>query len=253
MKISKYIGITALLAVYGACTNEDYQLYDTTQKDSVFFNYIDEDEESAVSLEYAFNFDIATVHTVEIPVSLMGMPVDYDREIKLEPVADETDMVEGTHYTIEDAVIPANEVESTVKINLLRDLDPLLTERSYTLVLKIVENDVLRAVGQNTFTITYSDIRPDKPSWWMESWWYLPDYTFEAAQIFFDYLYGYAAEQMPEVVNEMTENYGEYLVRATGQSGPFALYRTFLINYVLVPMYEDHSEDLTWTYGAPGL
>lgn len=42
--------LLALLCIAGtACTNEDYQLYDTTQKDSAFIEYINDKDEIATS------------------------------------------------------------------------------------------------------------------------------------------------------------------------------------------------------------
>ena len=72
------LGAVILMAA-GSCTEEDYMLYDTTQKDSVFFAYRNDRNELVDKIEYAFNFDIATTHTIEIPVTLMGMPKDHDR------------------------------------------------------------------------------------------------------------------------------------------------------------------------------
>ena len=59
-----------------ACTNEDYKLYDVAQKDAVFFEYIDDKEEIVDSVDYVFDYNIAETHTIEVPVRLMGMPVD---------------------------------------------------------------------------------------------------------------------------------------------------------------------------------
>ena len=56
--------LLALLCIAGtACTNEDYQLYDTTQKDSAFIEYINDKDEIATSVSYSFGFDIATCKT----------------------------------------------------------------------------------------------------------------------------------------------------------------------------------------------
>lgn len=74
--IKNILLITGLATAASACTEDDYKLYDVSQKDSVFFEYRDSKNDLADEIEYAFNFDIATVHTIEIPVTLMGMPKD---------------------------------------------------------------------------------------------------------------------------------------------------------------------------------
>ena len=117
--------LTLLCIAATACTNEDYQLYDTTQKDSAFMEYINDNDEVVTSINYSFGFDIATQYVIELPVKLMGMPSDKARAFTLEP--DEgTTMQEGVHYTIdhESMYIPANGVETKVKITLLRNNDP---------------------------------------------------------------------------------------------------------------------------------
>ena len=76
--------LLALLCIAGtACTNEDYQLYDTTQKDSAFIEYINDKDEIATSVSYSFGFDIATEYVVELPVKLMGMTSDKARTFLL--------------------------------------------------------------------------------------------------------------------------------------------------------------------------
>lgn len=245
MKRNTYLLLALSFLGVVSCTDEDYKLYDTSQKDSVFFDYVTEDGESAVSINYAFNYDIANSHTIAIPVKLMGMPTDHDRQISLKAVG-ETTMEEGVHYTIERAVIPANQVSTTVKVELLRDNDPELQQKEFSLMLQIQENEDLRSVGQKDFTITYSDIRPEnRPSWW-STWSPLPTYSFESAQIFFKYFNEKAPVANQSVYDEMIERYGEYFVNAVSMQGPLSMYRTFLIKYVLIPMYDDYGDELDW-------
>ncbi len=246
MKQYKILGWTVLLAGLMACTDEDYKLYDTAQKDSVFFEYIDNNEEEATAVEYAFNYDVATVHTIEIPVKLMGMPADHERQISLVPVEASTNMVEGVHYTIDKATIPANEVETIVKVNLLRENDPKLQEQAFTLKLEIAENEYLRAVGQKYFTITYSDIHPEiRPDWW-PTYSALPVYSYEAAQQFFKYFYELAPVANKDIFDEMITAYGDYFVKAVSMQGPFAMYTNFLKKYVQIPMYNDLKDKFEW-------
>lgn len=244
-KIAKFIGWTVLAASMAACTNEDYPLYDTGQKDSVFFEYVDAKNNPATSIEYAFNYNPDDFYMVEIPVTLMGMPANRERRIELNPVQDKTTMVEGKHYVIESAVLPANAVNSVVKVKLLRE-DVALQQQAFTLMLQIVENEDLRSVGQNQFQITYSDIRPTvRPDWWEDtenvSYSKFPKYTFENAQLFFKYFYELAPQLNPDTYKEMIEKYGHYFVNAQQNGGPMAYYRTFMMR-IFMAMYEDHPD-----------
>lgn len=243
LKMTKHIlWYAAVLFIASACTEEDYKLYDPTQKDSVFFEYRNNRNEITDAVDYAFNYDIATTHTIEIPVTLMGIPKDYDRTINLITDHASTTMKEGINYTITNNVIPANAVKGTIHVNLLRDLDPEILTQSKELVLTIGENDDLKSVGENQLTITYSDIRPTtRPSWWL-TYGERPVYSYETVQLFFDYFYRLAPEASPEIFNEMIEAYGDYFVKATGVLGPFTLYEGFLRQYVLIPLYNEHPE-----------
>lgn len=244
MKTNRYIiaAVSVMVPLLWSCADEDYKLYDTTQKDSVFFDYKNASEESDSVASYNFGYDIADSHTIELPVVLMGMPKDYVREINIIAVADSSTMVEGTHYTITDNVIPANAVKGIVKINLLRGNDPLLLEKTFKLRLTVGENDDLKSVGNNSFTITYSDIRPDsRPSWWT-TYSNMPVYSFENAQLFFDYFYRLAPLGNIDIYNEMIARYDDYFVKAIDMQGPLAMYDSFLRQYVLIPMAKENPE-----------
>lgn len=229
-----------------ACTDEDYKVYDTSQKDAVFFNYLNASGVNDSIIDYAFNYDIATEHVVSLPLSLMGMPGQSARTIDLEPVADSTDMVAGTHYTIDPVVLEADSITATARVHLLRNNDPTIQQRKFKLRLRITENSDLRPEGQRDFTITYSDIRPtQRPGWW-NTWNPLPEYSFENAQLFFKYFYELAPKANKSVYDEMIAAYGDYFVKAGSMRGPLSMYDNFLIQYVLIPMYNDTKDQITW-------
>lgn len=242
----KYLHLVVLITLINACTNEDYKVYNIGQKDSVFFEYYDDKEEVVDSLSYVFNYDIATVHTISIPISLMGMPIDQDRVISITPVDSLTDMKEGIHYTIENLTMPANAVKTEILVHLLRDKDPELQTRSFTLKLELTENDDLSSLGRKFFTITYSDIRPtERPGWW-PTYASLPVYSFESAQLFFKYFYELAPIANKDVFDEMIFIYGDYFVKAGSMQGPYSMYTNYLIKHVLMPMYEDTKDSMEW-------
>ena len=53
--IIRLLPAAALLAL-AACEDTDYQLYDTGQKDSAYIEYIDDNDQEATSVNYAFGF-----------------------------------------------------------------------------------------------------------------------------------------------------------------------------------------------------
>lgn len=250
--IIRLLPAAALLAL-AACEDTDYQLYDTGQKDSAYIEYIDDNDQEATSVNYAFGFDTRTTYTVELPVKLMGMTSDRDRSFTLE-VAEGTTMQEGVHYEIDhDAMrIPAGGVESIVTITLLRENDPLLLEQEFTLNLKLVPSDDLDVVGTNTFSVTYSDIHPTvAPAWWTAGIqaFSICQYRYETAVKFFELFYA-MEEVNPTVIHEMTDRYGDYFVNAQSLQSPLVVaeYKAFLNKYVLSPLWdwvnENYPEDL---------
>lgn len=236
------LGVVA--AALSACSENDYKVYDTTQKDSVFFDYINPKQQSDTTLVYNFGYDKSDVHTVTIPVTLMGFPVTHDRHIAVGTVADSTTMVEGTHYEIVEALVPAGEVTGRVVINLLRDRDPEIQSKSFTARFVIGESEDLKSVKNSFFKLTYSDVRPtERPIWWMASWSYhIPVYSYENAQLFFDYFYRLMPEADLETFNKIIDTYGDYFVNATDVLGPFVVYEGVIRNYVCIPLKADYPD-----------
>lgn len=247
MRKKIYMLATLAVALLMVSCEDDYKLYDTNQTDSVFFNYLNEKLTADSVITYSFDYDIAQSHIIDIPVSLMGIPKAEARRIELEVVKDSTDMVEGVNYTIERAEMAANEVSDTIKIKLLRDKDSEILTKEKKLRIAIVANGELRPTGQNTFTIKYSDIHPDRPMWWA-TFNPLPVYTYENAQLFFKYFYELAPKANKAVFDELITKYGDYFIKAKDmeQGGPMAFYDAFLVKYVLIPMYNDTKDVIEW-------
>ena len=251
MNIKKFPILICAALAFASC-DDDLMLYDTTQTDSVFFNYYNNNEEADSAVTYNFGYEITRQHEVAIPVTLMGMPKNEARTINLQVVADSTTMVEGVNYTIDRHELAANAVQDTVRITLLRDGDSEILTKAKRLRIQIVESTDLRPTGQTTFDITYSDIRPSsRPSWWNDGAVSLPEYSFENAQLFFEYFYRYAPQANKEVFNEMIAIYGDYFTKAVQMQGPFSMYDAFLTRYVLIPMYNDTKGTVNWPKGEP--
>lgn len=237
------LAATAMVAV--SC-EEDYKLYDTNQVDSVSFNYKDGNGSEASETSYNFGYDIAQEHEIDIPVTLMGVPKADVRKIDIKVVADKTDMVEGVNYTIARAEIAPDATKDTVKIMLLRGQDEEIQTKEKQLCIEIGTNDQLRPTGQTTFTIKYSDLRvTSRPAWWL-TYTSLPEYSFENAQLFFKYFYELMPKANKDVYDELVSKYGDYFVKAKSTGGPFAFYEPIITKFVLIPMYNEHKDDVKW-------
>ena len=238
-------------ALFASCSENDYKVYDITQKDSVFFDYINNKNESDSVFDFAFNYDSKNYHTLTVPVSVMGSIKSYDRPVRIVIDTDSSTMVEGTHYEIVEASVPAGSTTGQVKFKLLRDLDPKLLSESVKGRFLIGENDDLRTVKGSVFKISFSDIRPDsKPEWWL-TYGPFPTYSYENAQLFFEYFYALPLlkesdpdtyNKVIDTFNEIIATYGDYFVNATGVRGPWTMYEPFLRNFVCIPLHADHPE-----------
>lgn len=246
MKNKIFALAVAAVAVTAVSCEEDYKVYDVNQVDAVSFNYYNSRGVADSVITYNFGYDIAEQHEIDIPVTLMGVPKAGARNIDIKVVADSTDMVEGVNYTVARAEIGANAVRDTVKIMLLRGNDEEIQTKQKKLRIEIGVNDQLRPTGMKAFTVKYSDFRiTQTPGWWLQ-WSPLPKYSFENAQLFFKYFNELMPKANKDVYNEMIKKYGEYFVNAGSTGGPFAFYEPIITKYVLIPMYNDHKDDVEW-------
>ena len=240
------LALAAAATVVAASCEEDYKLYDVSQTDSVSFNYYNEKGSADSLITYNFGYDIAEEHEIDIPVALMGVPKSEVRKISVKVIDEETDMVEDVNYTIARAEIAPNATKDTVKIMLLRKFDEEIQTKEKSLRIEIAANDQLRPTGQKTFTVKYSDFRvSERPVWWL-TYAALPDYTFENGQLFFKYFYELMPKANKDVFDELIAKYGDYFVNAKSTGGPFAFYEPIITKFVLMPMYQDHPDDITW-------
>ena len=252
-KLTNILSLCISLVLFTACNEEDYKVYDTTQTDNIFLSYLNDKGEADYTITFNFGFDIANEHIVEIPVTLMGMPSSKDRTIGIKAVADSTDMVEGTHYVIDRALLRAGRIDDTIRVKLLRPDDEKFRTEALRLYIEILPNEDLTVTGQKYFTIMSSDIRvANRPEWWYD-YEKLPEYSFENAQLFFKYFYELAPKANKDVYDEIIKRYGDYFVKAKSQQGPFAMYWNFIAKYVLIPLYNDTKDTVNWPNGAPGV
>ena len=242
MKILRNIPALLLVAAMAcACSENEYKVYDTTQKDSVFYDYYNSKNQPDSVFDYAFAFNIADHYTVTIPVSVMGSIKDYDRTVDVRIDPDSSTMAEGTNFRVAEAKVPAGSSEGVVKIDLLRGKDPRILQGEVKGRFIIGENDDLRSVKGSAFTITYSDVLPERPIWLLTygTW---PVYSYENYQLWFDYFHRLGPEADVDVYNEIVTTYGSYFENATNIQGPLTMYEMFLRNYVSIPLHRDHPE-----------
>lgn len=166
------VGLVSVIAL--ASCRETWPMYDTNQKDHLYFE---------VKTDANVSFSLMEEDAVEysVPVKMMGMPRPVDRNITIEyldPLQMDGYEVEqaedGVDFVLESAVMPANAVSGALKFSLKR------TEKMKTKVVnlrfRIVEDEAFLPLAADSskmsniltpeFSIRISDGDPLCPDWW---------------------------------------------------------------------------------------
>ncbi len=172
-----YIYIYALIAIFVVVGCEENQMDAYANDPALYFSYSTETSTSqADSINYSF-FVLPTAvkrDTVHVRVNTMGMPVGYDRPIKVVQtnVGESNAAVPGVHFvSLDDAGvrdslrIPADSVGVYIPVIVLRDAT--LSTDVKRLELALVENEHFRLGidAWRTFVVTISDVVTKPQNW----------------------------------------------------------------------------------------
>lgn len=172
--------LTTLLLIGSSCQEQDMMRYGNDP--AIYFAHerLNSNKVQTDSLNHSFfiyGSDV-TFDTVRVLVRTMGMPVDYDRPVRLvqtnagKPNA----AIAGTHYIpfddptmVDSCCIPAGEVKRLIPIVLLRDKSLASEEVRLELTLEANEHFRQGIDKWRNFLLTTSD-KAVKPSNWDTSW-----------------------------------------------------------------------------------
>ncbi|MDH7463111.1 DUF4843 domain-containing protein [Chitinophagaceae bacterium 26-R-25] len=160
----KYI-IIILLAVaagFAACKQESPTMFN--EQDAVYFSAASD------SIGYSFaKYPSRTFDTVKVSVTVLGSPVNADREIVVQTVADSSiNAKEGVHYKLlAPYKMPANQVTTLLPVLVYRtpDLDSLTA--TFVLGLQVNNNFKLGFTKKSFIKIKTAYLQ--KPSSWGET------------------------------------------------------------------------------------
>ncbi len=235
----------AIAALYfSSCTDRDYMEYDVSQKDAVYMDFSEETD----SLFYNFGFYEITEKVIKVPVKLMGMPRDYDREIKIsvtnERYADETASAAIEEYfSVPDMVVLKKDSTTThIPVTLLRHAD--LENLRAILTLNIEKTDDLDIRGHSEYTITFDDKTPEMPAWWTS--YDMGEFSKLKGQLFFKYFWELEQEQKA-IYDAIVERWGKFLDVEPNIYGdsPLVVYWVTFNKYVKLKLYnysQEHPE-----------
>ena len=233
-----FLALVAVLLLV-SCSQENYMRYDSSYNGLYF---------TADSLTYSFSVTPVETrtHSIQIPVKMMGVLSDQDREIPFKVMADSTTAIEGKHYQVGSHVIKADSIYGNISIILLRDGLEGSYATGYTryrLSLRLASNDYFVPTlqdGDQFYDLKF-DNSIEQPSWLDykgDKVWYVSNlgtwhpFTFIKLVEFFHSI----EEIMPETYVNMVSLYGENLEHVP--YGSFHDYSTIVRKYMLKPMYD---------------
>lgn len=173
--------IVVLMLLINSCKGT-WIMYDTSQKDRLYF-------ETAVNPK-VLSFALLNDETMQysVPIKMMGMPVDQDREFQVEFVdmpagatlqVDDAEIPiftakEGDDFEVSSIVLPAGAIQTKLNFTLKRT--EILKEKLAGIKLRIVETDEFMPMAQDStdidaivsqeVTFYFNDADPVCPYWW---------------------------------------------------------------------------------------
>ena len=115
--------ILAAAAVFAGCKKTALTPYEQPDMIYIYKNSSDPNRDS-ITYSFATKSASRVQDTVKVPLRIMGLAKNVDRKVNVRVIADSTTAIEGTHYQILPAVVPANSYTGYI---------PVLVKRNATL------------------------------------------------------------------------------------------------------------------------
>lgn len=204
--MKKYIYITSILifiiASLSSCDNDNMVFH---EKNGLYFVT----EKGVDSIYYSFLGRTIEMDTLNIPIEVMGVATDNDRNYKIEIDNELTTAEEGLHYKklSESYVFGANKFKDYFKLIVSQE-DPALTTEDKIITLKIIASDDFDPGYKDRATLKiYVTNKLIKPSYWDEL---LFIYFGEYSKVKHELAIGIMGHDFPSLMSEATSDSGEY-------------------------------------------
>lgn len=239
------LAVLLLTMSMSACVKEHYLKFDT-EYTGIYF--------TTDSTEYSFSVTPVEIreHLIKIPVYVMGAPADINRDINFELTEALTTAIDGMHYVIDKAIVPADSIVGYIEVRVLRDeLKGNYSEgyERYKINLRLLENEyfvpTLDSLSQ--VHLCKFDNAIEQPNW------YHPDYpenkiwlkgslgVWHPYKLIKMVEYFHALESIqPLTYKKIAAEFGENLEHIP-EGNPHK-YGTIFKQYIYKPMY-DHFND----------
>lgn len=157
-KLYMYIVAILLFGALFSCTDEDYQLYNTSLTNKIYF------DRDSFFFQYGPREDKEI--DLEIPISLIGLAnFDQDMEFKVSADVRNSTAKLGVHYDMSEIqVFMKDSVTAAIKLDFKRD--NLVKDIQYKLYLNLEANDNYIPTNRTKCIVLFGDINMDQPAWW---------------------------------------------------------------------------------------
>ena len=211
-------------------------------------------------LKYSFSVTSDTIHSYlfKMPIQIMGLTSNQNREVAYRVNEDSTTAVEGVHYTLGKAIIAPDSITGYIPITILRDnLEGNYAEGyvTYRLYIELIDNDnftpTLDTLSQAR--LLQFDNAIDIPEWldWKGDKVWRPGAPHSSLGSWHPYTYIKLVEQFHTIEHEpnMYETYQKMAAYYGGENlekvpyGAFHPYEHIMRKYVFAPLYEYFSNE----------
>lgn len=223
-----------------SCENTDYKIYDSNDKDKLFF--VDD------TLRFTYGLTLDKEVDLNVGVKLIGfVDLKEDKAFKLKIVED-TNVRKGEHYDIPDVnLMPKDSLKAFIPLDFKKA--NLKKNKEYRLTLQLVENENYAPADVKECVIFFSNKDIEAPVWWQAA--KVGEYNQEKFILFVDF-YHQSKELSPVIYENIRKEWGENLDEGTSKNLlAIYSYQGFLNRYILTPMYEYYLESNDPLYRIP--
>lgn len=233
----RFIWLGILLCGLSSCEKDPW-VYDVDQKAKLYIlDYMD-----TVAVSFGIYTDTNWVRG-SIGVSLLGTPVDYDRDIELEFVDSSSNITLGKDVIIPELFLPSESIGCNLIYWVRRPDSVHLEDGQLYFTVRLKENEFFEPCLQTTSFIRIYVSHPIQPNWWrlVSMTKHFGPYSEEAYKLFFKYYYRQRDLNTLNWQLYYKTVYGEdfLLMGISSFSSEQLIFLPYLKEDVMVPMFDE--------------
>lgn len=214
------------MMVFSSCEKDPW-VWNTSRKPGIALA-----ERDTVVLTFSQYSDTTWASGV-ISYSILGVPVDYDREILVE-VVDSLTNIPSIDYSIH-AVLPAGAVSGSIVVWTRRPAYKEYEDMKLWIGLRVLENEEFMPLMHSQVIFGVYVEHPKRPTWWLDNLMgKFSESSYRKLYEIYDDLY----MKRPEEYRAMVDVYGRKLQNLSEWSGIYLAFQSLFRQGVLVPVFD---------------